>query len=263
MARPRRILPLDAEATTTRTETEAPALALVSPVAAVEAPQRTQPRQRLAEAIAAVAAIEADIAETGAAVTKAGDDYHEAAMARQSAERALERAKPQPLAGTFTPRAPTVWGTREEYDLAVLEQAAPPLSLADARAALAVATDARDSAVRAEQFHKSRLENLEQTLRFKRSSVKDAVRVVIRADPALVALAAEARRLATRAAAAAMAFETATGGDVIQPGSPFYRCTDPADARTSPEARADWAVSRAWSEALDRLHSDPDALLPV
>ncbi len=277
MGRPRRaIMPLDAEATDIRTEAlDAPAPPLPSPVVAVEPdpapemPQRTPERQRLADAIGTVAALQAEIAEAGAGISEAEDRRASAFRALRDAEQTLQRAKPREDVG-FTPglKPPGAfwggtYGTKEEAERAAALAAQPPVSIADAKAAVAAAQDEYDSAKRSEQYHRDRSTRASDRLTSTRFGITAAVRLVVRSDPALMALASEARRLATRAAAAVMAFETATGSDVIQPGSPFYGCTRAADARTSPEAREDWTLSRAWSEALEALASDPDAALPM
>lgn len=276
MARPQRIVPLDAEATTIRTQTlDAPAPTLPNPLEAAEpepapqATQRTPERQRLAEAIETVRQLEAEVAEAGTSISEAEDRRISAFRALRDAEQMLQRAKPREAVG-FTPwhKPPGAfwsgtYGTEEEADRAAALADLPPVSIADAKAAVAAAQDEYDSAKRSEQFFRDRSTRASDRLASARFGITAAVRLVVRNDPALVALASEARRLATRAAAAAMAFETATGSDVIQPGSPFYGCTRPADARTSPEAREDWTLSRAWSEALEALTSDPDVALPM
>ena len=220
---------------------------------------RSPARAKLAEAIATVAAIEAELAETGAALSQAEADRSTAGSTLLEAEQALERAKPRP--NSFArEREPYSFRSQEEVDAYQAELNAPPVPIEDARAAVATATDARDSAARAVQFHEGHLRQLTDRLQRKRFEVDEALRLAVHFDPALAALAAEAKSLATRAAAAARAFEVATGGAVIRPDSPFYGCTSSTDFRTDPEG---WRTLRLWRGAMEQLKTDPDARLPA
>lgn len=226
------------------------------------APTLTPERQRLADAIATVAELEAGIAEANKAISDAEEASHVTWRALENAERVLERSKPR--TSNFTPhQSPgAYWGTQESYDAHVAQQAEadkPPVPISEARETVARATDDKDSANRMVQFHRDRLKRMQDQLSWKRSSVKDAVRGVIRSDPALLALANEARRLTTRAEAARRAFSQATGGDIMQPGSPFYGYDKP-DFKTDFEG---WAVSRDWAEAFEKLQTDATTPLPM
>ena len=125
---------------------------------------------------------------------------------------------------------------------------------------MAKATDARDSAVTSFQFHRQRLDAASDRLSWKRSSIDDAFRLAVHYDPAMAALAAETKRLATAAAAARRAFEIAVDTPLMQPDHRFYDTTKPTDARTDAEG---WALLHRWREALDALRTDPDAPLPM
>lgn len=223
--------------------------------------KRTPAREKLADAIATVAMVEADIVETSAAVTQTKEDYYASIRVLDDAQRTLERAKPRE--DTFSPGPKprgAFWAGQVDYEAAEAEAAIPPIPIAEAKAAVEAATDAKDSAKRLHQFHKDRLDQLQSQLVFKRSLIGDAVRGVVREDPALAALAIESKRLATLAAAAAMAFDLATNGDVIQSDSPFYRYDKPSDFKADFDG---WAVSRAWREALEQLKTNPDVPLPA
>ncbi len=267
MARPRRaIMPLEAEATATRTDSEAPALALASPVAAVEIepdptpPQRTPARQRLADALDAVKALEAENREVEAELSKIADARLVAFRSLNDAEAQLKRAKPAeaPFSPYGTPLR-SYWGTQEEADRAAVVEATPPMSIAEAKALVAAAQDEYDSVKRLEQHWRARGDKIGQDLSWRRRTNSE-VRDVLRTDAALHALAAECKRAATASAAANRAFNIATSGDTIQPDSPFYRCTEPTDFREDAEG---WVLLHRWRAALEALCSDPDAPLPM
>lgn len=269
MGRPRRaIVPLDAEVTGTRTEAEAPE-ATISPEPVPEPSQRTPERQRLADAIATVAALETELVSAGAALREAEEARTAAFLAHSDAEVVLRHARPREAetftSGHISPGA--IWNgtynTEEEATQAARLAESPPVSIADAKAAVDAAHDAWDSARRMVQHHGDRLKHASDRLNAKRYDITGAVRAVLRADPAVLALAMECRSLKTRSEAARQAFSLATGGVTIQPGSPLYGWDNVADARTSPEAMEDWSVSRAWRSALETLVSDPDAPLPA
>ncbi len=151
MPRPRRsITPLDAEATDTRTEASSES----EPVAPTEVPARTPARQKLADAIATVRALEAEIAEASAAVSQAEQNRWKTADDLSDAEAELERAKPRPHGTHLRPREPHTFRSQEEADAYTALLNTPPPPIEDAKAAVARATDARDSAVATVQFHK-------------------------------------------------------------------------------------------------------------
>ena len=223
----------------------------------------TPERQRLADAIATVAELEAGIAEANTAIGEAEEASLQKFLALEEAERVLERSKPR--TSNFTPYQPpgAYWGTQESYDAHLAQQSEaekPPVPIAEARDAVARATDDKDSANRMVQFHRDRLKRMQDQLSWKRSSIRDAVRGVIRSDPALLALANEARRLTTLAESARRAFSNATDGDIMQSGSPFYGYDRPSDFRTDFEG---WVVLREWREALEKLHTDASTPLPM
>ncbi len=157
------------------------------------------------------------------------------------------------------PREPHTFRSQEEADAYTALLNTPPPSIEDAKAAVASATDARDSAVAAVQFHKRRLDEASQRLSWKRSDIDEAVRLAVHYDPAMAALAAEVKSLATRAAAAERAFSLATGGVLLQPSHPYYDSTKPTDFRVDYQG---WALLHRWREALEEIRRDPDAPLP-
>ncbi len=267
MPRPRRsITPLDAEATTSRTDVDpATALSLVPSAsepepAAPAAPARTSARQKLADAIETVRALEAEIAEASAAVAEAEQAKWSTASALSDAEAELERAKPRPHGTHLRPREPHTFRSQEEADAYTALLNTPPPPIEDAKAAVARATDARDSAVATVQFHKRRLEEASQRLSWKRSDIDGAARLAVHYDPAMSALAAEVKSLVTRAAAAERAFSLATGGVLLQPSHPYYDSTKPTDFRADYQG---WALLHRWREALEEIRRDPDAALPM
>ncbi len=261
MGRPRpSIVPLDAGPVPAET---APPLSLVQPEpepAAPAAPARTSARQKLADAIETVRALEAEIAEASAAVSEAEQHRWKTADALSDAEAELERAKPRPASGLFRPREPHTFRSQEEADAYHALLNTPPPPIEDAKTAVASATDARDSAVAALQFHQKRLDTAANRLRWKRSEIDEALRLAVHYDPAMEALAAETKRLATAAAAARQAFEMAVGTSLMQPNHVFYDSTKPTDFRTDPKG---WAIVHRWREALEQLATDPDAVLPM
>ena len=267
MGRPRRIIvPLDAVATDTRTEALASPLAAVEPEPAPEAIQRTPERQRLAVAIETVRALEAEIRDASAAIDPTREAVWAAQRVLDDAEEMLNAARPRE---TFVP-APTVhsyWGSQAEADEAARRARAaaeaPPISVADAKAAVEVAKDSLDTAKRLRQFHEDKQRNAEQRLQSRRGDIRAAVRAVLRAEPAVLALAMECRRLKTRAEATRQVFGDILWGDVVQPGSLFYGWDQIADAHSSPDAMADWSVKREWDTAVEALATDPDAPLPL
>ena len=189
--RPRAIVPLDAEATTTRTEAldaSAPPVAsplvAVPPEAAPPQPERSRARQALADAIAEVRALEVEIAEASAAVSEADDARWAAESALSAAEEALERARPRPGFNAPRPREPHTFRSQEEADAYTVLLNTPPPSIEDAKAAVASATDARDSALAAVQFHQKRLDHATQRLSWKRSSIGRAADLAVHYDPA-------------------------------------------------------------------------------
>lgn len=254
MARPRRIIPLEAEVTGIRTEAEP------APETPAVAPARTPARQRLADAIRRVKELEAEAREAGGELSKADDAFRAACERKSEADMQLKRA--QPIEGTSSAyRQPvrSYWNTQEEADLAAVIETTPPMSIAEAKVLVATAQDDIDSAQRLRQHWRGRGDKAASDLQWQRDST-NLVRNVLRHDPALHALAAECKRAATASAAANMAFHDATGGDVIQPDSPFYGCTKPTDFREDVEG---WMLLRCWRAALDALATDPDAPFPM
>ncbi|RYC29318.1 hypothetical protein D3273_24725 [Lichenibacterium minor] len=258
---------LDAEAATTHTEAldasappVASPLAAIPPEAAPAQPERSRARQALADAIAEVRALEAEIAEASAAVSEAHDARWAAESALSAAEEALERARPRPGFNAPRPREPHTFRSQEEADAYTALLNTPPPSIEDAKAAVASATDARDSALAAVQFHQKRLDAAADRLRWKRSSIDKALRLVVHFDPAMAALAAETKRLATAAAVSRRAFEMAVGDTMLQRDHQFHGSTEPTDFRTDPDG---WALLPRWREALEALRADPDAPLPM
>ncbi|RYC28863.1 hypothetical protein D3273_27025 [Lichenibacterium minor] len=265
--RPRAIMPLTAEVTTTRTEALdvsvpplASPLAAVPPETAPAQPERSRARQVLADAIAEVRALEIESAEAGAAVSEADSARWAAESVLTAAEEALERARPRPGFNAPRPREPHTFRSQEEADAYTVLLNTPPPSIEDAKAAVASATDARDSALAALQFHQKRLDQATQRLSWKRSSIGRAADLAVHYDPAMAALAAETKKLVTLAAAAERAFSLATGGALLQRDNPYHGATAPTDFRTDPEG---WALLHRWREALAALQSDPDAVLPM
>lgn len=268
MPRPRRVTTAD-----TLPPADAPSPTQASPPAAVPPdpapaqPERTPERQRLAEAIERVRALEAEIREASAAVEPARQATWDAQRALDAAEETLKAARPRDSYAPPPSPAYSYWGSQAEADDAAARARAaaeaPPVSIADAKVAVEVARDALDSARRTRQWHEDKQRTAEQRLMMYRSNISGAVRAVLRADPAVLALAMECRRLKTRAEAARQAFGEILWGDVVQFGSPFYGWDQVADARDGPEAMADWSVSREWSAAIEALASDPDAPLPA
>ena len=268
MGRPRRsIVPLDAGPVAV--ETASP-LSLVPPEPEPEVTEatsaRTPARQKLADAIATVRALEAEVAAASVAIEPARQATWAAQSALDEAEDALRSARPR---DTYAPppSAHSFWGSQAQAEGAARRARAaaesPPISVADAKAAVEIAKDNLDTARRTRQWHEDRLKAAEDRLQFRRGDIPKSVRYVVRSEPAMLALANECRRLKTRAEAARRAFSSILHGDVIQPGSPFYGWDSIPDARSSDEAMADWSISREWYEALEALHSDPDAVLPM
>ena len=262
MARPRRITPLDAGPVPTGNQ--AAPLSLVppgpEPEVAEAASSRTPARQKLADAIETVRALEAEIAEASAAVSETEQVRWKTASALSDAEEALERAKPRPSGSHLRPREPHTFRSQEEADAYTALLNTPPPSIEGAKAAVARATDARDSAVATVQFHKRRLEEASQRLSWKRSDIDSAARLAVHFDPAMAALAAETKRLVTQAAAAVRAFDMATGSQLLQLDHPYYSSTKPSDYRVDPQG---WALLHRWREALEEIRRDPDAPLPM
>lgn len=271
MARPRRtIVPLEAEATTTRTEImDGPAppqpgpVAPVSPEPTPETLQRSPARQRLAAAIERVVAIEAEIREAGAAIEPARRATWDAQRALDDAEEALQSSRPRD-AYAPPPVSYSHWGSQAEADDATRRARAaaeaPPISVADAKAAVETAKDTLDSAKRLRQWHEDKLRAAEEKVGLYRMNVGDAVRDVLREDPALLALATESHRVATHAEALRRAFGEATSGETIQPGSPYHGAGTAAWENDDPEG---FAPLYAWRAAIEALSSDPDAPLPA
>ena len=233
---------------------------ITEPEAVPTAPERSPSRQKLADSIAEVRALEAEVAEFGALLSEAESKKWASYGALAEAEEALERAKPRPGGSPLKHREPYTFRSQEEADAYTELLNMPPPSIEDAKAAVASATDARDSAIANEQFHRKRLDQASQRLSWKRTNIDDALRLAVHYDPAMAALAAEAKALATRAAAAASAFNLATGGMLLQPNHPYFGSTTATDARTDFEG---WAMLHRWRAALEALATDPDALLPM
>ncbi len=240
-------------------------LASLRPDPTTTAPERTLERQRLAHAIETVRRLEVEITAAGAAIDPAREATWAAQRALDEAEDVLRGARPR---DTYAPPpAFSVWGSQAEADEAArrarIAAEAPPMSVADAKAAVEAAKDALDTSKRTRQGHEDKLRTAQQRLQTNQSTIRDAVRAVLRADPAVLTLAMECRRLKTRAAASEQAFRGILWGDTVQPGSPFYGWDSAASAHSSPEAMADWSAARDWGSAIEALASDPDAPLPM
>ncbi len=260
MARPRRITPLDAGPEPIGNQAALLSLVPSEPQVAEAAPSRTPARQKLADAIETVRALEAEIADASAAVSEAEQTRWKTDSALAEAEEALERAKPRPYGSPLRPREPYTFRSQEEADAYTALLNTPPPPIEDARAAVATATDARDSALAAVQFHKRRLDDATERLRWRRPNIDDAARLAVHFDPAMAALAAETKRLVTQAAAAVRAFDMATGGQLLQTDHPYFDSTKPTDFRVDPQG---WALLHRWREALEQIRRDPDAVLPM
>lgn len=223
----------------------------------------TPERQRLADAMAHVSGLEAEIGTLPTLISEAEMSYHEAGQKLREAERSLERTQAlanQPNSFSPPPRPPASFWSEEDHQAYVAELDVPPMPIGEARAAVETAKEAQQSATANIGFLRAKLARLGQDMRRGQNDVAKAKRAVVKADPALAALALECRRLATRLASAKLAFASATNEDVMPPDSLFYRCAEPSTFQEDPEG---WAFSRAWHEALDRLDTDPATLLPL
>ncbi len=223
-------------------------------------PSRTPARQKLADAIATVRRWRPRSPRPAPPYRKRSRTEWKTASALSDAEAELERAKPRPSGSHLRPREPHTFRSQEEADAYTALLNTPPPPIEDAKAAVASATDARDSAVAAVQFHKRRLEEASHRLSWKRSDIDGAARLAVHFDPAMAALAAETKRLVTQAAAAVRAFDMAAGTSLMQPDHPFYGSTKPTDFRVDPQG---WALLHRWREALEEIRRDPDAPLPM
>ena len=260
MARSRRaIVPLDAEVTSTRTEAEVPVPDLASPVVAVEAEnapvqhQRSPARQRLADALQTVKALQAEIATASTAVDEARQQDAVATSAFYNAESDLERALPG-----FKPRPPS--GADEgEMNAFYAWINSPPMPVADARAAVAVAQDERDTARRALEFHRDKLDALIKGLGYRKWDIESAVKAVLAAEPAAIddLLTAARRRFLDYQDAVYIVSKIENVERSLTRRVPAWDTPDRSlDMETRP-------LTYAWLAALEALQSDPDAPLPM
>lgn len=173
MGRPcRTLVPLDAEIVPV-----VDASALVAQPDTLPAPQRSPARQKLADAIATVAALEAEITAAQIVVNDADEAKWKAFATLRDAEEELERAKPQPWGSGLKPREPWTFANQENADAYNAKLNEPPPSIEWAKEAVPRATDARDSALTAVQFHRKRLDTAVGHLQWKRSNIDEVLRL--------------------------------------------------------------------------------------
>ena len=214
-------------------------------------PERTPARAALAEAIDKRDALVREIAEVSTAVSAAETVKWEMASAFHHAEAELARSMPN-----FRPDHPR-GATSEELEAFYAWVNSPPIPIADARTALASAQDEFDSAKALLAHHTQRLTKLQQSQSWGRSTVDDAVKAVLVTDPSISPLMELARRIA---------FEYR---DIS------YLVSKIADRGAVPAEHKDWdspprhrdgstmPLTAKWSEAMERLKTDPDGPLPA
>ena len=214
--------------------------------------ERTPARAALAEAIYKRDTLARYVAEESAAVSAAETAKWEMASKFHHAEQDLARSMPN-----FRPDHPTRDATSEEWDAFYAWLNSPPTPIAEARVTLASAQDEYDSAKTLFAFHTRQLTDLQRRQSYSGSTVDDAVKAVVASDPSIGPLMELARRVA---------FEYR---DVS------YLVSKLADRGAIPAEHRDWdchprhrdgstmPLTAKWTEAMERLKSDPDAPLPA
>ena len=215
-------------------------------------PGRTAARAALAHAIDNRDTLARYIAEESAAVSVAETGKRETSSKFYQAEQELARSMPN-----FRPDHPTQGATSEELNAFYAWVNSPPVPIAEARAVLASAKDEYDSAKTLLAFHTRQLEELQRRQSWGRSTIDDAVKAVVASDPSIGPLMELARRIA---------FEYR---DIS------YLVSKIADRGAIPPQHKDWdspprhrdgatmPLTAKWTEAMERLKSDPDAPLPA
>ena len=132
------------------------------------------PRQILAEKIAILVQMRADVAAIGAALENVRHQIYDTRKAIGAAEANIEAAKEN--AASYA------------TDLAMGLDVVAPQSVSEARAAHQHALDALDALIASRSALEQRLERARSGLEFRESLLADAVRDAVKADPAVLGL---------------------------------------------------------------------------
>lgn len=209
----------------------------VQALRAHEPPPRSPERQKLAAAIERHAAAERQIAALRDARERAFDRFRELNAAAEKAREALEQA----IADEGRHLAAELMGEADDA----------PLTVRDATLALDSATAALDRLRRTREALEEQEKEAAKELEFAALPLRERVRDVVRADPAVRKLAAELTAARDRYRDLLRAADWL--GDMLP---------DDLQACRNVNAPADLPTLPLWQAAVKALETDPDAVLP-